>query len=187
MFEVVVNLLMHKQLNFEKGKIVLFDQRIAMLPLYNVVELQKTLEQQKFENALYYINKTFGISWTKKMHESFKVKEKDVFKLGIDSVTLAGWGIVEVVSVKTNPINIKFNLKDSGVVFYYGSSENPVDHIFRGMIAGAMSATYSVDLDAVEISCKSQGKDYCEFVVKETKDFDFSNPLIKKQLTKPGG
>lgn len=180
--ETLANLMLHKQLRFEEGKIILLDQRVAMLPLYNIVELQKTLEAKGLENTLYYTNKNFGKDWTRKIYESYKMSENQIFQWGINSVTVAGWGTVKLIE-KQAENRIKFNLIDSGMAFYYGKSDKPIDHIFRGMIAGAMSATYKKDLDAVETKCKAQGHSMCEFIVQPSEKF-INDPSAQAQLKK---
>ncbi|MFH1394562.1 MAG: V4R domain-containing protein [Candidatus Omnitrophota bacterium] len=181
MLDMVAKLLLHKQLKFELGKITLLEQRVAMLPLFNVVELQKELERKGLENTLYYTNKKFGREWTSKIYKSFKMNENQIFEWGINSVSLAGWGKVELAEKNLEKNNIKFRLIDSGMSYYYGKTEKPVDHIFRGMIAGAMSAVYGKDLDAVETKCKAQGNPICEFVVQPKEMFENSD-IAKKQL-----
>ncbi len=166
LLDTIANLLLHKQLRFDDGKIVLLDQRVAMLPLYNVVELQKQLERLNLQNSLYFANKKFGKDWTGKIYASYKMNENQIFQWGINSVTLAGWGSVKLVDRDVGKKIFKFNLVDSGMAYYYGPSKKPIDHIFRGMIAGAMSAIYSTDLDAVETKCKAQGHPVCEFIVQ---------------------
>jgi len=185
MFKLVADLLMHGQLKFEKGRITLLEQRISMLPLYNTVEIQKSLEKLGQVNLLYFSNKKFGLEWTKKIYKSFKTKETEIFKWGINSVTLAGWGEVSLLENSSNGKKIRFKLEDSGIVEYYGESSKPVDHIFRGMIAGAMSATYNLDMDAIEVSCKAQGKESCEFLVMPAKNFDRTDKRIFQQLEPP--
>jgi predicted hydrocarbon binding protein len=141
------------------------------------------MEEAGFVNSLYFTSKKLGIEWAKKFNDFYHVKREDVFKWGADTVNLAGWGLSKVVSVNSKKKLIKFTLKDSAICEYYGVSKNPVDHIFRGMIAGAMSTTYDTDIDGVEIKCKAMGAPYCEFITKPAKDFNFKDPLVKSQLT----
>lgn len=66
----------------------------------------------------------------------------------------------------------------------YKSNRYPVDHMFRGMIAGAGELIYGEPTEAIETKCRAVDYKlpYCEFVVKPTKNLDKKNPLIKRQL-----
>jgi predicted hydrocarbon binding protein len=97
---------------------------------------------------------------------------------------MAGYGIVK--TVKADPENklIEFQLWKSTLAQLYGKSDHPIDHLFRGMVAGAMSVAYETELDGVETACSATGSPYCEIIVKPTKSFDYSNPLVQEQLKK---
>ncbi len=183
MFELVTKLILHRQLKMEKGEINLLGQRIVMLPMISLVQLQKKLEDDGYQYNIYKLLKEFGINWAKDLATKYKFKSSDIFEWGSKSVTLAGWGDVLVVSADVENKVIKFRLMNSAVVEFYGKSEVPVDHFFRGMVAGAMSAVYGVDMDCVETSCKALGAQFCEFVVKSSNSFDMSNELVRKQLS----
>ena len=184
MFEVVAKLLLHSQLKFEKGNITLLNQRICMIPVYNFVDIQKAMEKAGFKNALYLTSKQLGLEWTTKLKKQYKTNREGILEWGSNTVTLAGWGTVETLSVDPKKKVIRFLLHNSAISESYGPSKKPVDHIFRGMIAGAMSIAFGVDMEAVEIRCKSLGDPYCEFVVQPRKDFDLKKPLVKDQLAK---
>ena len=105
-----------------------------------------------------------------------------MIKWGSNIVTLAGWG--EAIIEKRDDPNklILFELRNSVVSELYGKSEFPVDHLFRGLLCGAMSFIYKTDLEAVEFKCKSIGDLTCKILVKPVDDFDKSNEFVKKQI-----
>ena len=182
MFEIVTKLILHKQLKMEKGEIELFNQRVVMLSMLSLIEIHKELERSGNDLLLYKATKEFGINWAKDLGSKYKFKKSDVFKWGLASITLAGWGDAEVISEDKDNKVLKFTLKNSAVSQFYGSSNKAVDHIFRGMAAGSLSIVYGEDMGCIETSCASMGAPYCEFTVKPTNKFDLSNDLVKKQL-----
>jgi len=182
MFKILADLIMHKQVKFEKGKISIFGRPSSLLPTDAFMGIQKELESLGAENIIYFSAKKAGKNWFKEMGKSYPLKGQDVIVWGSNIVTLAGWGEAVIKSKIDSKKLIIFNLKDSTLAKLYGESEVAVDHLFRGLLCGAMCAIFDMDLDCVETSCIAKGDSTCEFVVKPPKDFDFSNGLTKKQL-----
>lgn len=184
MFAILTELLMHNQIKFEKGSITIFGRPSSLLPTDSFVNLQKQLEKAGHENSIYYASKESGRLWFEEMNRTYSLKGKDVIMWGSNIVTLAGWG--EAVITKRDDAEkvIVFNLKNSMTVKIYGPTDHAVDHLFRGLLCGAMSAIYKVDLDCVETQCVAKGDPICEFLVKPSEKFDQTNPLVKKQLQK---
>lgn len=183
MFPTVSNLLLHNQLKFEKGRIWIFGRPSSMLPTDSVVSIQKELEQKNLENLIYFATKKSGYIWFDEMNKVYKLKGTDVFAWGSDIVTLAGWGEALLKQRNDEKKQVVFELKNSVVVDLYGKAENCVDHVFRGLLCGAMEKIYSEKLDCVETTCRAKGDGLCEFLVKPSVEFDFNNPLVKKQLS----
>ncbi|MBI4162785.1 MAG: hypothetical protein HY513_03815 [Candidatus Aenigmarchaeota archaeon] len=182
MFGIVTKLLLHKQLVFDKGRIQIFGRYSSLLPSDAFVNIQKELEQINKENIIYFSGKYSGKLWFIEMNKVFKIKSRDVIKLGSDIVTLAGWG--EAVPKKDDAKNktVIFNLNNSIVAKFHGKSNYAIDHFFRGLLCGAMCVIFKTDMDAIETACVAKGDRKCEFVVKPSKSFDFSDPIVKKQL-----
>lgn len=182
MFKLVTDLMLHEQLRFEKGRVFIFNRPSSLLPSDSFLNIQKELEKRSIENLIYFSAKDAGRKWFEEMNKSYNLKGKDVIMWGSNIVTLAGWG--EAIIEKRDDKNkiILFELKDSVISELYGAAQHPVDHMFRGLLAGAMSFIYDTNMDGVEIKCKSIGDSTCKILVKQKSDFDFSNSLVSKQL-----
>jgi predicted hydrocarbon binding protein len=186
MFDVFGKVLVTRQIKFEEGKIVLFNQRITMNPAYTNAMIQKELEKIKSAHLIYDSMKQLGLQWTRDLQKNYGTKHRDVVKWGINVVTLAGWGIVEII--EDNPLKkiIIFKLKDSAIaktiLKNYGKSKTPVDYSFRGMIAGTFSVLYKTDMDCIETKCLAMGDSICEFVVKEKSKINFKDEKIRQQF-----
>ncbi len=185
MFEIVTELLLHRQIKFEKGKIEMFGRPTSLLPTDSFVNILKELEKMNKENVIYFAGKKSGELWFKDMGRAFKLGRKDVIKWGSDIVTLAGWGEAIITERDDKKKLIVFNLRDSITVKLYGPSKYAVDHFFRGLLCGAMCFVYGTNMEAVETKCRAKGDSICEVVVKPKKRFDFSDPLVKRQLSIP--
>ena len=186
MFGIFKKLLIARQIKFEEGKITLFNQRIIMNPVYTNAIIQKHLEKAKSTHLIYESMKELGIQWTKDLQKNYGTKYKDVIRWGINVVTLAGWGIVEIIEDKPSEKVLVFRLKDSAIaetiLKKYGKSKTPVDYSFRGMIAGTFSTLLKTDMDCIETKCIAMGHGICEFVVKEKTKVDLKDPKIRIQF-----
>lgn len=185
MFEVLSSLLMHKQIVFDKGRISIFGRPSSLLPTDSFVKIQKFLESKNLENIIYYSAKESGYKWFEEMSKSYSLKGKDVIEWGSKIVTLAGWGEAVIKKRLDQEKIVDFLLRDAIVPKLYGSSTRPVDHMFRGLVCGAMNFIFKEELEAVEIKCMATGNPECEFIIKKKSDFDYSNDLVKKQLFNP--
>ncbi|MBI4019435.1 MAG: hypothetical protein HY364_04220 [Candidatus Aenigmarchaeota archaeon] len=144
--------------------------------------MQKELEKINKQNIIYYSGKDAGKSWFIEMNKQFKLKQHEVIKWGSDIVTLAGWGEAVVKKEDAPNKTVIFNLNNSIVSKFYGKSKFPVDHLFRGLLAGAMCVIFKEDMEAVEMYCVAKGDKNCEFIVKPKNKFDLSNSITKMQL-----
>ena len=182
MFKVVANLLLQKQLAFEKGKISLLGQPIVILPVEEFSFLQEYLEQRGLENLIYYSAKHTGEHWLKKMVPKYKMKETNLIEWGCNILTLAGWGELKLVKKDASRQNIFFELTGGTIGLDKKGKLYSTDHLLRGYVAAFASFAYKLDMDAIEISCLSKGDNKCVYNVRQKKDFNFSDPLVKKQL-----
>ncbi len=183
MFEIVKKLMMARQLSMEEGRLILLNQNILMMPVAGLVGIQKELEKEGKENLIYIASKRTGVWWAEQMRKYFSAKKMDLEKWGINVISLAGYGIPRVIDIDHENKRMIQELGNSTVAEEYGNVGRCVDHMFRGYIAGVARLFFEgSDVDCVEILCKSKGDKICQFVIKPKKDFDQSNPLVKKQL-----
>ena len=183
MFGVVADLLLHKQLKLEKGRVTLFNIRGSMLPLSVYVNAQRILEKEGMENALYYGAKETGRLWNENMQKQYKAKTPtQIFEWGNKVMNLAGFGEFRVHKEDLDKKELTYRLYDSQLAAEYEKSKYPVCQIPRGLFAGSACFVTRADLDAVETRCLSCGDPFCEFEIKSRKKFDMKNQLVKRQL-----
>ncbi|MEI7961775.1 MAG: V4R domain-containing protein [archaeon] len=182
MFDVLEKLLALRQVSFDKGRIKIFEQPSSLIPSESFVSMLKELEKEGKENVIYRAGKHAGEKWFDSMREKSKLNVDDVAKWGSNIVTLAGWGEAELKEMKRDDGYMVYNLKNSVVAELYGKTNHCVDHIFRGLVAGAAKVTFKRDVDCVETKCVAKGDPICEFIIQPKQRFDKKNPLVKKQL-----
>ena len=185
MFEVVTNLLMHKQITFEKGKLTIFNQPCSIAPTDIFFQIQKELEKNNDLNIIYYAAKQSGFKWFRTMSVAYKLTKKtDVLKWGMSLMELAGFGVSSYLKqqLEGKPI-IEVKVEDSPFVKQYGQSPIGVDIVYRGLLAGAMEYTFGMQMDCIEVKCAAKGDPFCVLVVKPTENLDLSDPIANYQLS----
>lgn len=183
MLKLVTDLMLHRQLVFEEGRMSLFKTPLAIVAPDFIVDLQKELEKRNLENLIYLSARTFGKQWFASMDKNYGLKTKDIMKWGPDIISLAGWGKVTVKTKKDSEMTVAISLEKSVNALLYGSANKSVDHLFRGLVCGAWSYVYGEDLEAIETKCLAKGDKVCEFIIMPKKNFDLNDSAIKQQLS----
>ena len=184
MFEFVKKLMLSREISFEAGKILLLREPICLMPVRTVADIVM-ITKNKQRNILYYTGKSSGSYWFKKITQRFYSKNmpaKDIIEWGNNIIAMAGYGVSVLEKFNEKGKEILFRLENSTMCELIGRSKKPLDHIYRGYVAGAGTVMLGEDCSALEIACKSMGAPYCRFVVKPTGLFDKKNILVKEQL-----
>lgn len=183
MLEIVSKLLLHKQLEFEKGSIKLLNQNVVILPLYNLCQLQRSLEKHGEIKELYLSSKELGKEWISSLFQTYKMTTiAEQARWGENVFTLAGHGEMKVKEWDTEKKLMIYQIFNSNIAKIYGKTQNAVDHIPRGWFAGASTVFFKTDVDAVEIKCMAKGDQYCEFLVQPKVNFDWKDKVVTEQL-----
>lgn len=97
--------------------------------------------------------------------------------------TASGWGLVKRVDVDAVNKRAIVVVDDNPIAgALQGRTLKPVDHVFRGVLAGVFSHLFQTSVDCVEHECIAVGNQRCEFVIKKQADFDFSKEEPREQL-----
>ncbi len=184
MFEFVKKLMLGRELDFDRGKILLLREPICLMPVRTVADIVAfTKNDQK--NILYYAGKLSGSYWFEKITQRFyerKMPLKDIIEWGNNIIAMAGYGISILEKFGEKDREFLFRLENSTVSELTGPSKKPVDHLYRGFIAGAGTRMIREECDALEIKCKATGAPYCAFVVKPSRLFNPKSPLVREQI-----
>lgn len=183
MFEVVAQLLLHKQLKFEEGNIILLGQNVIIFPYENLFSIQKIIENSGKTYDLYLSSKELGKTWIKNLLRAYKMEAiKEQANWGEKVFTLAGLGKMKVLKLDVKDSTMIYRIYDSITAHHYGKTGRCVCHIPRGWFAGASCVFFKKNVDAVETKCLSKGDGYCEFIVKPKRNFDLKDKETRQQL-----
>lgn len=166
MFEVMARLLMNKQIKFSDGELVVMGARDCFTPAITYVETLKALTNAGKEYLIYSSAKKAGYDWFSNMSKYYPgMKQTEAINWGVKLISLSGWGIPRVENLDIEKKTTVFTLTNSITAKLYGHSDFPVDHLFRGLVAGGGSFILKDNLDSIETHCAAKGDGICRFVV----------------------
>jgi len=174
MLDTFKKLMFARQISFEEGKITLLSQPIFITPAQTFISLYKHLIDElginKANEILYNASKDAGLKYTSAIKKSYSMSKVDMIKWAANSITLSGWGKVNVVKVDGQQNFAVITVNESTFAKLWGKSSGPVDVILAGFFAGGESAVFEKNIDVEETKCIAKGDSNCVFVVKnETK------------------
>jgi len=180
-FNIIKKLMMARQINLEEGYVTILGQPVVIQPLTTWITLQRKLEKTNSIDVIYTTAKEAATSWIMGLKKSNNMTTSQLVEWGVNTMSFAGWGRTEIVNYDQQNKRAILHIRDSTFAKAYGRSEDPVDHIKRGFLAGSGCVYFNDNVDCVETKCISCGAGVCEFVVKRTSEFEDS-ALVKKQL-----
>ena len=124
--------------------------------------------------------------WVKNFKNMFKVEGRELAVWARDVSVISGWGTSRFEEEDWTNYNFKVELDSSPIpetiILEEGFTEKPVDHMFRGIAAGGLSAITGKDIEAVETHCKAMGEKTCKFTLRPLEEFNLRKPFIREQL-----
>jgi predicted hydrocarbon binding protein len=183
MFNILKELIFSREISFEEGTITMLKGRVVIIPIHIFVSIYKNLQKNNIDadKFLYEVGKEDGIYWIGKIKKTYSMKQLDMLKWGLNSMTVGGWGKIETVKVDFTTRNIAiFRAHDSAFSQLLGRTGKVSDPILAGFISGGGSVIYDKSLDCKEVKCISKGDMICEFIVTPSKKDWFSKYRTKQ-------
>src|SRR3989304_8853842 len=101
MLPFVAKLLVGRQLNFEKGKLSIFDQRVLIIPAGLMLIIIKTyLKDKKMEKSFYEAAKEGTITFCKGIARKSDIKSKGMLDILVNLTEMNGYG--QIIPVKVD-------------------------------------------------------------------------------------
>jgi predicted hydrocarbon binding protein len=178
-------LLVGREIKFEDGKLIIFNEDWIMLPVKILAEVfSKVLEDPKMSSKLYYVSKDANKKgMSKVLVNKYGFKDEKFLNLATDMAQMGGWGEIKIMNLDVKKGTASVNIYNSPVARLLRGSKKPVDHVWRGTMAGGMSKAVGKDIDLVEVECIAMGKKFCSFVAKPRKEWlKDKSPMVKEQL-----
>lgn len=188
MHEWFKKFLFAKELQFNEGEIMLLGNRVVMVPASTLkVMSEQTIKDPQFGVQLYEENKkALRDGWCKEVKKKYKLTGIKLVEWTINVGKIAGWGVTTLDNCDMDKkMGIGHNLNSPiALLFKSNPSPVPIDHIYRGMVAGAWSAAFEDDVDAVEKECIATGAPQCTYIIKRREEFmkEKDKPLVRRQL-----
>ncbi|MDE1823187.1 MAG: 4-vinyl reductase [Candidatus Micrarchaeota archaeon] len=158
--------LLSREVTVREGEITLDQQRVIMLPVNFIASYTLKLANDKAEGRkLYEAMKKGMFAFSIPLGKAYGLSYKDFLDRWIKYNAFAGWGIVEYQLIETDTTRGFLTYKNLTLHLYLkgkGITEHS-DRLLEGIIAGALSSTFKVDIDAVETKCVCSGNDVCVF------------------------
>jgi|GEM_PF-5859343 len=188
MLKIFQDLLLLKKVKIEEGKFTLLGQRVCVAPIETLGSMTGLSLKNNTASSLYEAVRTsFSSGWAEASKREFNFKPQDYFKWLIDLAHLNGWGNNELVEFNIDAREGTIKVSNGPISEWFkGKTDSPVDHVYRGLIAGGLSTSFKMDIDVIETKCAAKGDSYCLFVFKPRSKF--KNPpaelseFVKKQL-----
>jgi predicted hydrocarbon binding protein len=174
MFEYVKKLLFSRQLKLEKGAIELLGNPAVMFPasIFSFLLFQSK-DKSKIGREIYYSSKESSKkTLTNYIESKYNLKSRELINVMMDIAMLGGWGEWKLILLKDSEKHSIIQIVNSPLVRVIKRNTNfPVDHVMRGLHAGAAEIIFKTEVDAVETKCQAMGDPYCELVLKPTEEW----------------
>ncbi|MEM1657607.1 MAG: V4R domain-containing protein [Candidatus Jordarchaeales archaeon] len=143
--------------------------RITLLPAIFLHEIvRKGIESNIIEeigSAIENASYLTAYRTIRRLKETFPFSEDELFIRGLETVSLAGWGLVEP-DMRNAPSMIKVRVKNSIMVHPKRIYKIPVCFNFKGVIRGLLEATYEYPYVVEEVECAARGNENCIFIAR---------------------
>lgn len=171
-YDFMQKLILARQIKFEKGYIRLSDQRVVISPVEPLIAITEALlEEERLIPIVYEkIRKSFSKGFAESVGKLYGLKGLDLTKWLADISNLGGWGKTTLVTFDNKAHNGILRVEDSPFVAYFkGKTNEPVDHIWRGIAAAGATRIFEEDIDFIETKCAISNSKVCEFLYKPRK------------------
>lgn len=158
--------LLSREVTMKEGEITLDRQRVLMFPVNFIASYTLKLANNEQEGKkLYEIMKKGMYDFSVPLGKEYGLSYKDFLDRWVKYNAFAGWGIVEYRVVNPEAARGFLTYKNLTLHMYLKSKgvKKHSDRLLEGIIAGALSSTFKVDIDVVETQCVCSGSDLCVF------------------------
>lgn len=168
----LINLAKLIKIDSKKGKILVRDKSVLILPVWVSPALNRGLSKvvgKSVAATLYHSGKELGNSifdLFMRIYGADGLESEDKFKKAIENfLPLGGFGRLEVVEIDFE--NEKFLIRGWGFpeVISITSAEEPVCHQLRGISTRFVEKIIDKPCVGKEVKCQAKGDEYCEIEI----------------------
>jgi predicted hydrocarbon binding protein len=108
---------------------------------------------------------TGGSRSSQRYKEVFNYSDEEIVAFMCNMGREIGWGDFEVEEFDLQERELVVIVKNSAFAEAYGSADQGVCHMIRGVLAGMAAGIFGADVHSEETHCRAKGDDLCRFVV----------------------
>jgi predicted hydrocarbon binding protein/predicted amino acid-binding ACT domain protein len=127
-------------------------------------EIEKILTPSGFAAVFYNAGKKSGAYMTELFRKRNGIQGQTLLAAIVQGARAIGWGEIVDVNVAHNSGSVK--IRKCFEALLRSNQKGQVCHWTRGFIAGVVSQTKGVTVEAVELRCAANGDDLCEFEIR---------------------
>lgn len=137
-----------------------------------------------FQKSVYVSVKSSSKDYFLQKISGLGVEKEKQLKFVEEFFVASGWGMIQIVDLSVDAKRAIVVLDNSPFASELkGKAQIPVDVILRGVLAGLFSKIFNENIDCVEVECAALNSEHCKFIIKPQSEFDFTNSLVKNQIS----
>ena len=153
----------------DEGAITFKDVRYMLIRPDTVVDFQKAVEAELGDRTAEMMmagGYTGGSRSSQRYKEVFNYSDEEIVVFMCNMGREIGWGDFEVEEFDRQERELVVIVRNSAFAEAYGSADQGVCHMIRGVMAGMAAGIFGTDVCSDETHCRAKGDDLCRFVVR---------------------
>jgi predicted hydrocarbon binding protein len=153
----------------EKNGVLAFKGvRYMLIRPDTVVDFQKAVESalgDEVAEKMMAGGYTGGSRSSQRYKEVFNYSDEEIVAFMCNMGREIGWGDFEVEKLDEDGRELVILVRNSAFAEAYGSADQGVCHMIRGVLAGLGAGIFGTDVSSEETHCRAQGDEFCRFVI----------------------
>ena len=153
----------------DEGAITFKDVRYMLIRPDTVVDFQKAVEAEvgdRTDEMMMAGGYAGGSRSSQRYKEVFNYSDEEIVAFMCSMGREIGWGDFEVEEFDQQGRELVVIVRNSAFAEAYGSADQGVCHMIRGVMAGMAAGIFGTDVRSDETHCRAKGDDLCRFVVR---------------------
>ena len=151
-----------------QGTVTFKGVRYMLIRPDSVVDFQKAVEAELGERTAEMMTAggyTGGSRSSQKYRQVFNYSAEEIVAFMCNMGREIGWGDFEVEEFDRDVRKLIVLVRNSAFAEAYGSAQQGVCHMIRGVMAGMAAGIFGGDVRSEETHCRAKGDDHCRFVL----------------------
>ncbi len=153
----------------EEGRITFKDVPYMVIRPDTVVDFQKAVEAEVGERVAEMMmagGYTGGSRSSRRYKQVFEYSDEETVAFMCKMGGEIGWGRFEVEKFDVDGKELVIRVRNSPFAEAYGTADEGVCHMIRGVMAGMAAGIFGSDVNSEETLCVAKGDALCRFVLR---------------------